>query len=173
MVAIRIEAATIKGVSEEMETAMMLDVGSSISLIQKDVLSHVREVMRVRPIPEMQLMTASGEQLPVQDFVCTQVQIDQLKVKDNFVVVNRLVTSVMLRVDFLQKNGLTLDSTTKLVTVHSSSRLNTALSKTHTLVLPAAFHPAQRRETQVIALAAEDEPSTDVVDDRVRSAQFW
>lgn len=165
MAAIRIEAATIKGVSEEMETAIMLDAGSTILLIQKDVLSHVPEVMRVRPITELQLMTASGEQLPEQDFVCTQVQVDQLKVKHNFVVVDRLVTSVILKVDFLQKNGLTLDSTTKLVTVHSSSRLDTALSKTHTLVRPAAFHPAQRRETQVIALAAEDGPSTDVVDD--------
>lgn len=132
MVAIRIEAATIKGVSEEMKTAMMLDAGSSISLIQKDVLSHVCEVTRVRPIPELQLMTASGKQLPVQDFVCTEVQVDQLKVKHNFVVVDRLVTSVILRVDFLQRNGLTLDSTTKLVTVHNSSRLDTALKDSYT-----------------------------------------
>jgi len=45
--AIRTEAATVKGVFGELETAMMLDSGSSISLIQKDVLSHVSGVTRV------------------------------------------------------------------------------------------------------------------------------
>ena len=47
VVAIRKEAATVKGVFGELETAMMLDSGSSISLIQKDVLSHVSGVTRV------------------------------------------------------------------------------------------------------------------------------
>ena len=36
------------------------------------------------------------------------MQLDQLKVKHNFVVVDRLVVPVFLGVDFLQKNGLTL-----------------------------------------------------------------
>ena len=141
--AIRTEAATVKGVFGEMETAMMLDSGSSISLIQKDVLSHASGVTRVRPMPELQLKTASGEQLPVQDFVCTQVQLDQLKVKYNFIVVDRLVVPVILGVDFLQKNRLALDFTTKPVMVRSSSKLDTALSRIpHTPVLPAAYHPA-------------------------------
>ena len=61
-------------------------------------------------MPELQLKTASGEQLLVQDFVCTQVQLDQLKVKHNFVVVDSLVVPVILGVDFLQKNGLALDT---------------------------------------------------------------
>ena len=38
---IRTEVATVKWVFGEMETAMMLDSGSSISPIQKDVVSHV------------------------------------------------------------------------------------------------------------------------------------
>ena len=54
-------------------------------------------------MPELQLKTASGEQLLVQDFVCTQVQLDQLKVKHNFVVVDSLVVPVILGVDFFAK----------------------------------------------------------------------
>ena len=99
--ALRAEAATIKRVFGEMETAMMLDSGSLISLIQKDALSHIRGVTSVRPIPELHLKTASRDKLPVQDFVCTQVQIDQLKVKHNFVVVDRLMVPVILGVDFI------------------------------------------------------------------------
>ena len=105
--AVRSEAASIKGVFGGVETAMILDSGSSISLIRKDVISHTRGVMRVRPIPQLQLKTASGEPLPVWDFVCTQVQLGQLKVKHSFIAVNRLVAPVILGVDFLQKNGLT------------------------------------------------------------------
>ena len=97
-----------KGVFGGVETATMLDSGSSISLIQKDVISHTHGVTRVRPIPQLQLKTASGEPLPVRDFVCTQVQLGQLKVKHGFVAVDRLVAPVILGVDFLQKNGLTL-----------------------------------------------------------------
>ena len=145
----------------------MLDSGYSISLIQKDMLSHTCGVTRVRPIPQLQLKTASGEPLPVRDFVCTQVQLGQLKVKHSFIAVDRLVAPVILEVDFLQKNGLTLDFTTKPVTVCSSSKLDVTLSKIpHTPVLPAAFHPTQRREAHIMAIAVEDEPSTDTVDER-------
>ena len=122
--AVRTEATSIKGVVGGVETAMMLDSGSSISLIQKDMLSHTRGVTRVQPIPQLQLKTASSEPLPVRYFVCTQVQLGQLKVKHSFIVVDRLVAPVILGVDFLQKNGLTLDFTTKPVTVCSSSKLD-------------------------------------------------
>lgn len=91
------------------------------------------------------------------------MQLDQLKVKHTFVVVERLVVPVILGVDFLQKNGLALDFATKPVTVRSSSKLDTPLSGIpHTPLLPAAFHPEQRREAQIMAIAIEDEPSTDV-----------
>ena len=86
--------------------------------------------------------------------------------KHNFVVMDRLAALVILGVDFLQKNGLTLDFTTKPVTVCSSSDVDTILSKIpHTPVLPTTFHPAQRREAHVMTIAVEDKPSTDVVDE--------
>ena len=164
--AVRTEAASIKGVLGGVETAMMLDSGSSIFLIQKDVISHTRGVTRVRPIPQLRLKTASGEPLPVRDFVCTQVHLGQLKVKHSFIAVDRLVAHVILGVDFLQKSGLTLDFTTKPVTVCSSSKLDVNFSKiSHTPVLPAAFHPTQRKEAHIMAIAVEDEASTDIVDE--------
>ena len=43
----RTEAATVEGVFGEMETAMMLDLGSSIPPIWKDVLPHFHGVMKV------------------------------------------------------------------------------------------------------------------------------
>ena len=86
--------------------------------------------------------------------------------KHNFVVMDRLEAPVILGVDFLQINGLTLDFTTKPVTVCSSSDVDTILSKIpHTPVLPTTFHPAQRREAHVMTIAVEDKPSTDVVDE--------
>ena len=55
------------------------------------------------------------------------MQLDQLMLKHNFVVVERLVVQIIFKVDFLQQNGLAVDFATKAVTVCSSSKLNTAL----------------------------------------------
>ena len=127
---------------------MMLDSGSSILLIQKDALSHIRGVTRVRPIPKLQLKTASGEQFPVQDFVCTQVQLDQLKVK-HICCGGQISGTGNPRSRFSAKEWV--DITTKPAMVHCSYKFDTALSNIpHTPVLPAAFHPAQRREAQMV-----------------------
>ena len=97
--------------------------------------------------PELHLKTVAGDQLPVQDCGCTQVQLDQWKVKHNCCG-GQISGTSNSRSRFSAKEWVDIS------TVRSSSELDTTLSKImHTPVLPAAFHPAQRREAQVMAIA--------------------
>jgi len=56
---------------------------------------------------DIQLVTASGDRLPILQHVNALVQLGELHVLHEFVVVKSLVS----RFDFLQRNGLTLDFT--------------------------------------------------------------
>jgi len=43
----------------------MLDSWLSNSLVQRDVLSQAQDIVRVKAMRSLQLVTASGEQLPI------------------------------------------------------------------------------------------------------------
>ena len=125
--AVKCTATMIKGKLGEVAVEFMLDSGSSVSLIQYDLLKSVKNVTRVNMVKALQLMTASGDSLPILQHVKALVQLGELNIFHEFVVVNSLVTPIILGVDFLQENGLTLDFSQTPVAVcsghakHSSS----------------------------------------------------
>ena len=88
----------------------MRDSGSSVSLVQSDILLTAKNVTRVAAQP-IQLVTASGDQLPILRHVKALVQLGELHAFHEFVVVKSLVSPVILGIDFLQRNRLTLDFT--------------------------------------------------------------
>ena len=96
---------------------MMLDSGSSVSLIQKDVLSRAQDVGRIKATKPLRLVTASGDQLPILDHVSALVQVGELHVRHEFVVTESLVAPVILGVDFLHEDALLLDFTKAYVQV--------------------------------------------------------
>jgi len=79
----------------------MLDSGSSISLVQRDVLSQAQDIVQVKATRSLQLVTASGEQLPIVGHIQAPVTLGELKFLHEFVVVESLVASVILGIDFL------------------------------------------------------------------------
>ena len=106
--AVKSEAATITGYVGGVATTMMLDSGSSVFLFQKDLLSKVSKFMKMRPILQRRLLTASGDEIAIRDYVSVVVQLDKERRNHDFVVVDKLIVSVILGIDFLQGNGLTL-----------------------------------------------------------------
>ena len=84
----------------------MLDSGSSVSLVQCDVLKDAQNIVQVTAGRPIQLVTASGDQLPILQHVKALVQLGELHVLHEFVVVKTLVAPVILGIDFLQGNGL-------------------------------------------------------------------
>lgn len=98
-------AAVIKGHLGNKAVDMMLDSGSSISLIHESAvpdLSGVSQFVSGEP----QIVSAAGEPIPVMGHVCLPVNIEQLQVDHSLVVVHLLIAPVILGVDFLKKHCL-------------------------------------------------------------------
>ena len=70
------------------------------------------------PIPQVRLIMASGEPLPVVGCVKVPIRIDQLAVSHQFLVVERLVAPVILGLDFLQQHNLVLNFVSRPITVN-------------------------------------------------------
>ena len=66
------------------------------------------------------MVTANGAGLPVLNQVKAPVELGWLKVMYKFVVVENLVTSAILGVDFLQEKRLALDFSSSPVTIHQN-----------------------------------------------------
>ena len=69
----------------------------------------MKDMLISMPILQVRLIMASGEPLPVVGCVKAPIRIDQLAVSHQFLVVERLVTPVILGVDFLQQHNLILN----------------------------------------------------------------
>ena len=122
--AVKPKAAATEGRLGGVEVEMMLDSGSSVSLIQKDVLSRAQDVVRIKATKTLRLVTASGDQLPILDHVSAFVQVGELYVRHEFVVTESLVAPVILGVDFLHEHALLLDFAKAYVQVrHANSQV--------------------------------------------------
>ena len=105
------QGAVITGRLGGIGVDIMLDSGSSVSLIRNELLQKLDSIVQIPPETfPLQLVTASGEELPL-DHVRMPIHLGELKLMHTFVVVNNLVSPVVLGVDFLQANALVLDFT--------------------------------------------------------------
>ena len=108
---VRSQATTVKGELSGKAVDVMLDSGSSVSLVQSSTLTGMKDVVGVQCARSLRLVTASGDQLPILRHIRTHVKLGEYNVMHDFVVVDSLVTPVILGIDFLQQNGLVLDFT--------------------------------------------------------------
>ena len=108
--AIKSNVAVTMGMIGGFDAQIMLDSGSSVSLIRKEILHKAQGIDRIQSDdPPMQLVTASGDELPVLEYVRAPVVLGDFKFVHKFVVVENLVSPVILGVDFLQNNAIVLD----------------------------------------------------------------
>ena len=64
----------------------MLDSGSSVSLVKSRVLDNARNVVPVKAVKPLRLVTASGDQLPIVRHVRAPVKLDELQLLHDFEV---------------------------------------------------------------------------------------
>ena len=81
-------------------TEMMLDSGSAVSLVRHDVASNSITIRRI-PLPQIQLVIASGDKLAVIDYLKASIQVEDQKFTHDFLVVNKFITPVILGIDVL------------------------------------------------------------------------
>ena len=90
---------------------VMLDSCSSVSLVQRNAHLQAQNIVRVKERKPLQLVTASGEQLPILINIRVPIKVGEQELLHEFVLVENLVALVILGVDFLHGNELMLDFT--------------------------------------------------------------
>ena len=58
---------------------VMLDLGSSVSLIQPSIVPQARGIMQAKAAQPLRLVTASGHDLPILNHIRAPVEIGELK----------------------------------------------------------------------------------------------
>ena len=128
--AVHPNAATIWGMIGECKVEIMLDSGSSISLIQESKAAPFSNEHTISP-SGLQLVSASGDNIPVLGCMTLPLCIGELQATYPLVVVKSLITPVILGLDFLQKHGIILDFTSSPVKIgsHYTTQVLTIVQK--------------------------------------------
>jgi len=159
--AVQPSAAVTKGMICEREVDMMLDTGSSISLIEESVAAAFS---REDIIPSnVKLVSAAGNSIPVLGCITLPIQLGNLTARHSLVVVRSLISPVILGLDFLQTNEIVLDFTSKALKI-STLHSNTS-SGGHLQELLPLFDANRKAKAKICAVEMLTEPSEEVVDD--------
>jgi len=115
----KIHTAVIMGNIGHTTLEVMLDSGSSISLLAQSSISQMINIID-KPVPEILLKTASGVLLPTVKYITTSVLIENMEspVQHDFFVVSDLIAPAILGLDFLQNHNLVLDFSEDTVQVY-------------------------------------------------------
>ena len=142
---------------------MMLDSGSSLSLLRRNSLATMVGVQQLAKRPTVRLVTAAGTHLPIADYVQASAKIGNVEVTQQFLVVDSLIAPVILGIDFMKRHKVTLDFTTTPIGVHF-----------HGIELSQQELPQELREmwdtrrnekSKVCATAMLDDSTADPVDE--------
>ena len=143
---VRSNTALTRGLLDQKEVDMLVDSGSSISLIQEGVATAFSRQIERTPNEGKGCIT-----LPL----C----LGKLQVNHNFVVVHSLIAPVILGVDFLQKYNLVLDFTSNPVSI-------TPKTANERVALPKIMKPIMDtcKKAKISAVEAFDEPAGETID---------
>ena len=117
--AIKSNAAITRGMLGKTEVDVMLDSGSSISLIQESIAMEL-SVKRTPPPVGLTLVSAAGDDIPVLGCITVPLCVETLQVTHPLIIVQSLIAPVILGLDFLQKHKLVLDFTSSPVKIINS-----------------------------------------------------
>eukprot|EP00731_Ephydatia_muelleri_P032479 Em0024g23a len=154
----------MKGKIADVSTEIKFDSGSSVSLIRQEIVLGLKGITRTLPPLKLKLVTASGESLPIVDYVEATVVLGNTEMKHYFVVVKDLITPVILGVDFLQDKGLVLDFTTTPVTVTSRIERSTQNQQKIPLELAPALEAEKQRRSQFCAALSGVDDNSEIIE---------
>ena len=106
-----------------------------------------------------QVLMASGEQLPILEYIRVPIKLGELELLHEFTIVGNLVAPVILGVHFLHGNGLVSDFTQSHVIVHPAYP-----SLTVAQILPL-YQAECKSQARAHAITALELSGTDVVDE--------
>ena len=159
--AVRSQGAVVKGKLGSKTTEIMMDSGSSISLVIEGLVKELPHDQNNALPQNIQLVSAAGDPIPVIGNITASIQVGNLTVYHPLVVVQSLIVPVILGMDFLQQHGLTLDFTTTPVTIHHKS----ATYDNYQPEAQPVLEELRKVKTRVCAVSTMTESMDDTVDD--------
>ena len=102
------ETILVPGKVNTVDITFMMDSGSSVSLVTKDLASFAGTLDPIREISP-KLVAAKGDYLPIQGNGKHKVAIGSLEVNHDFLIAPALICDIILGVDFMSKHNLILD----------------------------------------------------------------
>ena len=103
--AVKCNAAILTGELAGKIMEMMIDSGSAVSLVMKQEVDTLKQDKLFNvPVPKLRLVTALGEPMLIIGCIQAPVRISHLEITNQFLVMERLVTPVILGVDSLQQH---------------------------------------------------------------------
>ena len=163
--AVRSSAATLTGELAGKPMEMMLDSRSAVSLVLKEEADKLQDKLTNITIPQVRLITASGEPLQIAGRVQASVRIYQLNIIHQFLVVDKLVTPVILGLDFLQQHNLVLNFVSRPVTINNCTQIVNQKLETIPHDLQPVVEAAQQIKSKICAIAAIQDSTNDLIDD--------
>ena len=162
--AVQPSAAVLKGRLGHIKVDILLDSGSTVSLVRNSILPRTLGVKLLKP-GDLQLVSAAGEPMPVVGQANVVVQVGQLSVEHPLVVVDSLISPVILGMDFLQQHGLVLDfasSPISVTTRHTPPKSHGQLQDIQPIV-----EVVQKAKAKICAVYSESSSklTEEVVDD--------
>ena len=97
---------------------MMLDSGSSFSLLRHNLLGSMAGIQQLPKRPAVQLVTEAGTPMPITDYVQAHVVTGNVEVMQQFLVVDSLIALIILGIDFMKMHKVTLDFTNIPIGTH-------------------------------------------------------
>ena len=169
--AVKKHATLILGEIGNVATEIMLDSGSSLSLVRQVIISRMSNVAKIEPhAPQPSLVTASGDPLPIRGYIRAPVRIGPLQAMHEFIIVDSLVTPVILGTDFLQENNVALDFSSSPVTVFSSKlptpdQKRTSPNNSEQDLWRPIWEDERQIRSKLCATLTTTDPGLDVVDE--------
>lgn len=145
------DMALVSGLWGGATTKLMLDSGSSVSLVKKDFVdSKPVKFTRLITNTHINLVTASGDHLPIVDQVEAIVTIGSHTGSHTFLIVHDLIAPVILGLDFFRANKLAIDFTTVPPTVYQ--RQGTTTQRVCTIVTDESSPTEEFKDCAIPAL---------------------
>ena len=152
-------AAVARGVLDKREIDMMLDSGSSISLIEESVAASFSTEANTTP-SSLKLVSAAGDNIPILGSITLPIQLGTLQANHSLVIVRSLINPVILGLDFLHKHRIIVD--------FSSNPIKISIPDTSDLNLQdlvPLFDATKKNKAKIYTIEVLKEPTEEAIDD--------
>ena len=157
--AVQPSAAVTRGVLDNKEVDMMLDSGSSVSLIEESVAANFSTETNTIS-SSLTLVSAAGKNIPTLVSITLPIQLETIQANHSRVTVHFLINPVILGLSFLHQYKIVVDFSSKPIQISTPDPSDLKLQN----FLPL-FDSTRKSKAKICAIEMLKEPTEEAIDD--------